>query len=207
MQATINITSYLDRVSRLFMDIGRTIPRNQMIALLYRHCAPLQDYLCEYFTVVVQLCHHIMKFAQASSLKKMISSLSDSDLKEFESELVNWSMQIKDVMAMQSAISIEREAQENSKYRFISRKAAQADAHERQLATYINNLNRCSQYDFETTWKQIRKKGSTQLFAKSPNYTQWSIAGVSSTCLRINTKKMHHKAMWSRLKLKLMSMS
>lgn len=169
------------------MDIGRTIPRNQSIALLYRHSAPLQDYLCEYYTVVVRLCHHIMKFAKASSLRKITSSLSDSVLKEFQSELVHWSMQIKDEMIMQSAISIEREAQENARHRFSSRKTARADAHERELATHIKNLDRCSRYDFETTWKQIRKKGSTQLFAKSRIYTEWLMASVSSTYLLSNT--------------------
>ena len=163
------------------MDIGRTIPRNQSIALLYRHSAPLQDHLCEYYTVVVRLCHHIMKFAQASSLRKITSSLNDSDLKEFQSELVHWSMQIKDEMIIQSAISIEREAQENARFRFTSRKTAQADAHERQLAIHIHNLDRCSQYDFETTWKQIRKKGTTQLFARSPIYMTWSMESASCT--------------------------
>ncbi|CAI6332832.1 unnamed protein product [Periconia digitata] len=181
--ATVNVSSYVDRISLLFMEIGRTIPRNQTIALLYRRSKSLQAYLCEYFIVVVRLCHHIMKFAQASLLRKMASALIESDLEDFQTELNDWSMQIKDELLLQSSISTENEAQENMKHRRSWRKSNQADLRERQMALHIRNLDHCSKYDFQTTWKQLRKLGTTQLFKNSLAYNEWATAGKSSTLI------------------------
>jgi len=39
------------------MDIGRSIPRYQTIALLYPRLNTLQSHLSEYYIVVVHLCY------------------------------------------------------------------------------------------------------------------------------------------------------
>lgn len=55
--------------------------------VIYPRSKNLQRYLFEYFIVVVNLCRRVLKFTQKSALGQLAMSLSDSDLKEFESDL------------------------------------------------------------------------------------------------------------------------
>ena len=55
-QAISQSGSYLEKLSIIFMDVGRSAPRYQSMALLYPRSKELQAYLCEYFIAVVGLC-------------------------------------------------------------------------------------------------------------------------------------------------------
>lgn len=57
----MNFSTYVEKLSSLFMDVGRSAPRYQAIALLYPRSTKLQSYLTEYFIVVVGLCRYLFK--------------------------------------------------------------------------------------------------------------------------------------------------
>jgi hypothetical protein len=76
----------------------------------------------EYFIVVVDLCHRMSKITQMSAFGKFTSTLSDADLKAFESRLNLWASSIKKQESVLVATVIEEEAQENSKIRSLSSK-------------------------------------------------------------------------------------
>ncbi|KAH8801365.1 hypothetical protein F5884DRAFT_512877 [Xylogone sp. PMI_703] len=64
----VTATSYLDKLSSLFMTVGRSAPRYQMMAILYPLSKNLQSSLCEYFIVVVDICRQLVKFTRMSAL-------------------------------------------------------------------------------------------------------------------------------------------
>lgn len=165
------------------MEIGRTSPRNIALALLYRRSPELQKYLCEYFIVVVDLCGHIMKFAQSSNVRKITMSLNDAELKTFQSDLRQWSALIKEEVHLHLVNQVELEAKENSRFRIMSRKTIATISSERHLTAHLRILDRCSRYDYETTWKQLRKQGNTKLFSQSASYHDWKNKSGSDTLI------------------------
>ncbi|OBT79642.1 hypothetical protein VF21_01285 [Pseudogymnoascus sp. 05NY08] len=178
-----NFSSYLEKLSTLLMTAGRSAPRYQMIALLYPQSKNLQSYLPEYFIVVVNLCHRLLKFTQKSALGQFASSLSDLDTKTYQSELDQWANAIKEEMSLLMAKTIEEEAQDNSIFRAFSSKLSKSISHQQKLKASLRILDSCSTYDYETTWKQTRKIGNTTLFNRIDEYKEWKGQNTSSTLL------------------------
>jgi Cdc6-like AAA superfamily ATPase len=165
--------SYLEKLSVLFMAVGRSAPRYQAMAVLYPRSKKLQAYLCEYFIIVVQLCHKTTKFAQKSALAQISSTVTDSDIKRFQSELELWASSIKEEVTLLTGQKIEEEAQESSRFRTLVLKSSSSASYQKKLEARIRWLDACSTYDYETSWKQARKRGNTAWFINEPEYQQW----------------------------------
>lgn len=164
--------TYLEKLSALLMAVGRSAPRYQMIGVIYPRSKRLLTQLFEYFIVVVQLCHHALKFSQKKALGQFASSLSDSDLGSYQSQLDNWANSIKEEVNVLMAKSVEDERDENSRFRALSSKFNQSAAYHQKLKARQQVLNACSTYDHVTTWKQARKIGSTVLFEQNSAYQE-----------------------------------
>ncbi|KAF2793318.1 hypothetical protein K505DRAFT_277134, partial [Melanomma pulvis-pyrius CBS 109.77] len=177
----VNYSSYIERVSALFMNVGRSAPRYQTISLLYSRSRNLQSHLSEYFIIVVSLCHQLLKFTQKSVFRQVASTLSDSEIKTFQSDLDVYANAIKEEMNLQMAQKIEEEARENSRFRALSSKYSKAALHQQKLATNLRVLKFCSKYDHEMAWKQTRKVGNTTLFSQVAAYQEWKIQAESCT--------------------------
>ena len=67
--------------------------------------------------MVVRLCHQLLKFSQQSALKQFTTSLGDSELKKYQSELERWSSAVRQDVNLLIAHTVETEGQENSKFR------------------------------------------------------------------------------------------
>src|SRR2546423_13129985 len=104
------------------MTVGRSAPHYQMMALLYPRSKNLQSHLSEYFIVVVRLCHQLLKFTQKSTFGQFASTLSDSDIKSYQSELDLWANTIKEEVNLLMAKKINEEAQEDFRFRDLSSK-------------------------------------------------------------------------------------
>lgn len=163
------------------MNVGRSAPRYQTIALLYSQSKILQSHLSEYFIVVVGLCHQLLKFTQKSAFRQVASTLSDSDIKTFQSDLDACANAIKEEMNLLMAQRIEEEARENSRFRALSSKHSRAALHQQKLATNLRILKFCSKYDHEMAWKQTRKVGNTTLFSQVAAYQKWKVQAKSCT--------------------------
>ncbi|OBT64449.1 hypothetical protein VE03_05766 [Pseudogymnoascus sp. 23342-1-I1] len=179
----VNLSSYLEELSTLLMTAGHSAPRYQMMAVLYPQSKNLQSYLPEYFIVVVNLCHRLLKFTQKSALGQFASSLSNFDTKAYQSGLSHWANAIKEEMSLLMARTIEEEAQENSKFRALSNKFSKSVSHQQKLKANLQVLDSCSMYDHETTWKQTRKIGNTTLFNQMDEYKDWK--GQITSCTLI----------------------
>ena len=165
------------------MTVGRSAPRYQMMALLYPRSKNLQSHLSEYFIVVVRLCHQLLKFTQKSIFGQFASTLSDSDIKTYQSELELWANTIKEEVNLLMAKKIEEEAEENSRFRALSTKFSKSVSLQQKIETNLRVLDICSIYDYETTWKQTRKVGNATLFNRNAEYQDWKDRADSCTLM------------------------
>jgi len=165
------------------MDIGRTSPRHQRLALLYRQSKTLQAYINEYFIVVVNFCHNIVQFAQKCTIRKLTATMSDSIVRTTQKDLATWAAEIQSEMNLLTAKRIEDEAAENTLFRSFSRDLSKSVSRQHKLAARLRVLDECSKYDYKTTWKQVRKSGTTNSFTKDPVYEQWKMRPDACTLL------------------------
>ncbi|KAM3071951.1 hypothetical protein ACMFMF_007348 [Clarireedia jacksonii] len=165
------------------MDVGRSAPRYQMMALLYSKSKSLQSSLSEYFIVVVHLCHHMLNLTQRSIIGQFVSSLNDSRVKTLQSELDSWGNSIKEEVTLSMGQKIEDEGQENSRFRALSTIYSETASRRAKLKMNLRVLGLCSTYDYETTWKQIRKRGNATLFNNNTEYQNWKNETKSCTLI------------------------
>ncbi|KAH7371516.1 hypothetical protein BKA66DRAFT_572757 [Pyrenochaeta sp. MPI-SDFR-AT-0127] len=177
----VSFSSYVEKLSTLFMDIGRSAPRYQTMALLYPQSRSLQSQLCEYFIVAVGLCRHLFTFAEKPTFRQFTSALNDSDLKAFQTDLHRWASSVNEEITL-------TEAQENSRFRALYSKLSKSTAHQQKLAANLRVLDFCSQYDYETSWKQTRKVGNSSLFVSLAEYQEWK--DYASSCTLLYTGKL-----------------
>jgi ankyrin repeat protein len=165
------------------MNIGRSAPRFQKMALLYPQSKLLQSHLSEYFILVVNFCHHLWTFAQKSGLKQFTSALNDSNLKVYESNLELWANAIKEEVHILMARKINDDGHKiigvteivTSGFAFIS--------HQRNQQNKLRILEYCSTYEFQSAWKQIRKVGNSTLFQENSEYEAWKKQTESCTII------------------------
>ncbi|KAH9228601.1 hypothetical protein K456DRAFT_1782770, partial [Colletotrichum gloeosporioides 23] len=173
LHMAIGYASYLEKLSLLFMTAGRQAPRYQALAIIYPQSKTLQLYLSEYFIVIVRICQRIQQYAKKSAFGQFKSSLTDADLKEDQADLELWGNSIKDEASLLLNRRVHDESQENQKARaWVSRWSA-SSSQQYAVERKVRLLDACSTYDFQTTWKQIRKRGSTSLLATWAGYQQW----------------------------------
>ncbi|CAG8889009.1 unnamed protein product [Penicillium nalgiovense] len=181
LQLVLDFSSYLEQLSNIFMTAGRLAPRYEKMALLYPRSKDLQSCLCEYFILIVRLCHEMTTFTRKSTFGKLrASALGDSDLKTYQSELESWGKTIKAEVGFLMAKGIEDEAENNSRFRTVSSIFQKSTAYQQAIQTKQRVLDFCSQYDCTVSWKQARKSGNTNLFRESSQYQNWK-SMVSST--------------------------
>ena len=166
-------SSFVEKLSKLFMEIGRSAPRFEKMALVYHQSRDLQTSLCEYFTLVVHLCHDVLKFTQKSHLAKIGYSLVDSSLEKYREELNAWGLSIRDQVAILQAERGESEARLNAEFRNDSTSFWQLSSVQQRLQARQRVLVFCSQYDHAVTWRHIRRSGTTNLFSQCIEYQTW----------------------------------
>ncbi|GAW26416.1 putative NACHT domain protein [Rosellinia necatrix] len=166
-------TASIERLSVLFMSIGRSSPRYQALAVLYSRSRRIQDLLTRYFIVVVEICHHFVRFNSKSALSQITSSLNDSKLKSAEEDLHRWAQCIRDEANFLNAETTEREAQQNEDFRSWVGATSRSTIHCQNVEKRIHRLSLLSSFDYETPWKQIRKRGSASFPLGSANYIEW----------------------------------
>ncbi|KAH6611849.1 hypothetical protein C7974DRAFT_323779, partial [Boeremia exigua] len=172
----VTVSSYVDKLSSIFMDIGRSAPRHQALTLLYPQSKKLPSYLSEYFTVVVNFCRLLFKFGQKSAVQQFASALSESRLKSFQVELDRWALCIKEETSLE-------DIKEGTGFRVVSKKFFQSTSDRQTRHTRLKVLDYCSTYDHEVTWKQIRKAGNTSSYMQCADYAKWRNSAESKTLI------------------------
>ncbi|MCJ1479597.1 hypothetical protein MMC13_008283 [Lambiella insularis] len=195
--AATNFSSYFEKLSVLFMDIGRTCPRHDDFALLFPSSSRLRRVLCEYYAVLLRLCRQ----AVLSSRKSQLSLLSISLLKSFSSDFGQFQPDLETLglavrgevlLASQHAFSQEsilqaRERQEGHNYRKLGSMFRQKTEQEieevrcrRNTKTKLQFLNNLTTHDHRIAWKQARKQGITNWLFEDQKFQTWLHSPESS---------------------------
>lgn len=158
------------------MAAGRSAPRYERMVLLYPRSQALQSYLSEYFIVIVQICHRAFKFGQKQVLGQILSAIGDGDanLQSHKADLEKWAKLIKEEVDL---LGVE-EHRSHFKSLMLS---SESETARRRNEARIAILEACSIYDYQTTWKQIRKRGGTSLLNKNEVYLTWKANEQSCT--------------------------
>ncbi|KAF4975580.1 hypothetical protein FZEAL_7652 [Fusarium zealandicum] len=179
----VNHSAYLEKLSLLFMNAGRSAPRYQQMALLYPRSKILQGNMCEYLIVIVQVCHRLLRFSQKSYVAQLAASLSDADIKQYQTDLERWAASIKEEVNFLMSQKIEEEARENTRFRLMTTKFSETTSHRIKVKKRLQTLDACSVFDHQTPWKQARKIGNTRLFAETSQYNEWRDGEGSTTLI------------------------
>ncbi|KAH7231838.1 uncharacterized protein BKA55DRAFT_524137 [Fusarium redolens] len=172
----VNVSSWFDKLSELFVAVGRSAPRYQAMALLYPRSKKLQSHLSEYFLVVVRICHDLLKLTRKSMFAQLVSFMTESDMSSNQAEFDLWANAIKEEVNLLMA----QQLQEQSR-RLIS--LHESESHRKKLENRLRILDSCSTYDYQTTWKEIRRCGNTSWFTLQREYQDWKFRSESCTLL------------------------
>ena len=182
------------------MNIGLTAPRFEKYALLYSTSASLRKQLCNYYSVVVNLCTRIILFVKKPFIKQIASALRkpfDDEFGTFQKDLNMVGTEVKEEVSLASkqlqsrdSIDAAQERKESSLFR-----ATEADFQRdttyrleqarkwRQDRAKARFLDSCSRYNFNNTLNQARKKGASTWIFQNEKYRQWTSRPSSSTLL------------------------
>lgn len=180
----VDYSARLERISTLLMAAGRSAPRYEKMALLYPRSKTLQSYLSEYFIVIVHLCHQLLKSTKQSTLKRLVSFPSESELNKYQSEMSSWGGLIKDEVGLLMNQNLE---EQGSRVRTLLG-FSEAELSRQRARVRIRVLDFCSTYDYQTTWREIRKAGNTTLLGRMPDYQDWKTR--TNSCTLICTGKL-----------------
>lgn len=75
MQTTLGFETYYDSLSKLLMNIGLSSPRIERYALLHPSSPALQKELCDYYSVVIDLCTKAVQFVRKPVVRQIASAL------------------------------------------------------------------------------------------------------------------------------------
>jgi Cdc6-like AAA superfamily ATPase len=165
------------------MEAGRNAPRYQDMALLYPRSRTLQDALCEYFIVVVHICQHAVKFFNKNTLSRISSAVFDSTLHQFQTDMNKWATLIRDEVTWLNSQVVVDESKQNSAFRKMVTKFKDSSGRHHQLEAKLRLLDACSTLDYQTPWKQARKRGVATWFTTALEYQLWKQQTLSSTLL------------------------
>ncbi|KAK0713298.1 hypothetical protein B0T26DRAFT_804145 [Lasiosphaeria miniovina] len=173
----VRMTLLLEKISAFLMVAGYSAPRYQQIALLYPRSKDLQSQLSEYFIVIVRFCHHLLDMSKKSIFGQLLSFPSDSGLKSYQSDLDQWANAMREEVRLLMARNFEEQSSGlKSLIQF-----SESQPHRQRQKARLRVLEACSTYDHQTTWKEIRKAGTTTPFSRMSAYQQWKTGPESCT--------------------------
>lgn len=180
MQLLIGYSSHFERFSSLFMEIGRSSPRYQDMALLYSCSDKIKRDLTEYFVVVVNICQQFVDYTKKSKIIQLTTSAFDTKLRQSESDLKQFASNIKEEVDTLNTKTLVCESRENSRIRSLVDRKHRTRENQQKLKRRSDYLTACTDYDHETSWKQARKLGNTTWFATDKAYLEFKSCNRSS---------------------------
>ena len=183
LQATTARASFVSKVSEIFMNIGQSAPKYEELAHLYAESKLLQIHLQEYFIIVVHLCHYVLQCSQQTSIGQFITSLSESKLNGFQTKLYHRGQFIKDEIVAITMSLVKDESSKSDRFRNWYLGDSKNTKYRRKMRLRAKLLERCSKYDYESSWKQLRKAGTARFFTDIPGYQEWKSSKSPETLL------------------------
>ena len=182
------------------MNVGLSAPRYERYALLYPASASLRQELCNYFSVVIDLCKSSILFVRRPFISQALRiprKPFEDEFGKLQKDLIKFGDAVKDEASLtakqqQSLDSIEaaRERKENSRFRrngamFQRETARQLEVNKRWRESKFKSrfLDLCSTYNHETALNQARRKGKSSWAFETDDYKEWKSSDSSSVLL------------------------
>ena len=140
-------------------------------------------YLCEYHVIVVNLCRELVIYTQKSAVSLIVSSLNPSLWNTYQMSLEQWSTYIKEEISSLVTQTIEHESSLNSGFRIFVTGEMKKQSLMKQLNARRRGLDACTTHDYEMTFRQQRKLGTTDFFPENNGYKCWKAAASSGTLI------------------------
>ena len=173
--------SYREKVSDIFLEVGRTAPRHAELAFIYPGGGRLQSAMMEYSIVVVELCQSLF---QLSPLQRFTTSLktaiTDPQLQKIKSSLAIWSREISEEMVLLQSRRLEDNDRMDG-IRSMIPSFSESDRRRKRARARAKWLDACTDYDYERPRNLIRRSGNTDLFLDDPSYRNWKDGSGPST--------------------------
>ncbi|KAF5635881.1 nucleoside phosphorylase [Fusarium sp. NRRL 52700] len=174
---------WLDAVSELFMGSCRSSPYDMEIGSFDSHSEQLRWRLCEYYFVVVRICHYLFSLQPRLGYPETISLSTDAMLIRYKSDLEGFTALINEEL-----VTLERQRHPTDPTYNDSHVREEIDSAKHELdpekhAEYLQLLEIQLDHDYMASWQRIRKLGSTSLFTFEPRYQRFIDYSGSSTLL------------------------
>lgn len=183
MQVMTGYASYREKVSEIFLEVGRTAPRHGEIASIYPSHGRLRSAMMEYSIVVVELCQTLF---QTSPLQRFATSfktaLTDPQLQKFKSSLAIWSREINEEVTLLQSRRLEDKVGSNG-IRSMIPSFSESDRIRKRAKARAKWLDACTNYDYERQRNLIRRSGNTDFFLDDPSYRNWRSESGPSTLI------------------------
>ena len=161
--------SYREKVSEVFLEVGRSAPRHAELASIYPGAVRLHSAMMEYSIVIVELCHSLF---QLSPLHRVTASfktvLTDPQLQKIKGSLTDWSREIKDEVVLLQSRRIEEKG-----IRSLIPSISESDRRRKRARARAKWLDACTDYDYERQYNLVRRSGNTDYFLDDPSYRDW----------------------------------
>lgn len=119
-------------------------------------------------------------FSRKSVLGQLKSSLVEGNLRQVETKLEEWALNIKDEVEVLNTKTLVGEARENSRLRALVDHRYRKLTHQNNIKRRMTWLDACTTYDHETPWKQARKRGNATILVNDTHYRDWKSHNQSS---------------------------
>ncbi|CVL13338.1 related to nucleoside phosphorylase [Fusarium proliferatum] len=164
---------WLEAVSELFMGSCRSSPFDMKLSSFDSHSEQLRWCLCQYYFIVVRICHYLFLLQPRPGHAETISFSADSTMMRNKSALEKCTVSVNEEMA-----TLKRQHQPSNPI-----DCTEPELGLEKYVDYLQLLGMHINYDYITTWTKIWKLGSTSLFAFEPSYERFTDCSGSSTLL------------------------
>ena len=146
------------------MDIGQRSPPFRLLRLHFSHSKPLHELALEYQIFLVKALLELIRSIRTSRWQSLGSDFYEAFKAKVRS-LDQVSTQIHYEIALQTATSLTSNMREDNSLSNIRKS--------RMAINRSKLLDFCSRYDYQTTWKRLRKVATTSGFQKDLTYQHW----------------------------------
>ncbi|KAL9042772.1 MAG: hypothetical protein Q9214_003688 [Letrouitia sp. 1 TL-2023] len=197
--AANNFTSYFEQLSIFLMNLGKQTPRVQGFGSLYPS-TELRKALCDYYAAIIRLCKYSTEFLRQPVYMRLPKVLLVSFKDEFgpyEKEIARLCQDIRDEVSLASKRAQKQENELQAKERLEASKhrnmilkfndnvlkltkedrRVREEVHQRRLEKKKQEtLGKLSTYDYQKTYKQIRKEcipGTSNWILETTEFKSW----------------------------------
>ncbi|RAK71755.1 uncharacterized protein BO72DRAFT_391158 [Aspergillus fijiensis CBS 313.89] len=202
-----NVASYFDKVTNMIKDIGITCPTIQQFGQLYHGHVGLQRSLCDYYSVIIELCSKVIEVSRRPAAIRTFISIWNPFESEFNPCLERLASSKDQVMlqislasemaAHEAKMLLEYESKKNSSHRASALKFFKRSAHHQEEARQwqINQTKRekaalkiqirqnLSPVDHIPPWKRILKQrvqSTAEWVLHEDAFLEWKASPESS---------------------------